>query len=108
MTKATLALATMVSAIALSYAPIASAQQSATVTVDVSSVASTVAKNLNVDAAKIPSTIQVPVALAATVCGVPANVLTQQGGTGVAGACQAKSTSSELDQLIQKGVAAQK
>jgi len=108
MTKANLALATMASAIALCYAPIASAQQSATISVDVSTVAPAIAKNLNVDATKIPTTIQAPIGVAANVCGVAANVLTQQGGTGAPGTCQAKNTSTALDQLIQKEVAGQK
>jgi hypothetical protein len=107
MTKATLALATMASAIALCYAPLASAQQqSGMIAVDVSTVASAVAKNLNVDAAKIPTSVQAPIGIAASVCGVAANVLTQQGGTGAPGACQAKNSSPELDQLIQKELAA--
>jgi hypothetical protein len=106
MTKANLALATMASAIALCYAPIASAQQSGTISVDISSIATTVAKNINVDATKIPTTIQAPVGVAASVCGVAANVLTQQGGTGAPGSCQAKSTNNALDQLIQKELTA--
>jgi hypothetical protein len=102
MTKATLALATMASAIALCYAPLASAQQSNMISVDISAVATTVAKNINADATKIPTTVQAPVGVAAAVCGVDASTLTQQGGTGAPGSCQAKNTSTALDQLISK------
>ncbi|HEY0061464.1 MAG TPA: hypothetical protein VGC21_05045 [Telluria sp.] len=106
MTKANLALATLASAIALCYAPLASAQQSDKIAVDISGVASAVAKNINVDPAKIPTTIQVPVAIAASACGVDASTLTQQGGSGAPGACQAKASSPALEQLIAKEVAA--
>ena len=106
MTKATLALATMASAVALCYAPIASAQQSNMISVDISGVATTVAKNINADATKLPTTIQAPVGVAAAVCGVDASTLAQQGGTGTPGSCQAKNTSTALDQLIQKEVKA--
>lgn len=102
MTKATLALATMASAIALCYAPLASAQQSNMISVDLSGVATTVAKNINADASKIPAMIQAPVGVAAAVCGVDASTLAQQGGTGTPGSCQAKNTSTALDQLISK------
>lgn len=106
MTKAKLALATAASAVALCFAPLASAQQSGMISVDLTTVAPAIAKTMNVDAAKVPTTVQAPVAVAASVCGVAANVLTQQGGTGAGGSCQAKNSSPELDQLIQKEVAA--
>jgi hypothetical protein len=102
MTKANLALASLASAIALCYAPIASAQQSNMITVDLSGVSTAVAKNINVDAAQIPTTIQAPVGVAAAACGVDASTLAQQGGTGAPGSCAAKNTSQALDQLIHK------
>jgi len=102
MTKANFALATMASAVALCYAPIASAQQSNMIAVDISGVASAVAKNINVDASKLPTTVQAPIGVAAAACGVDASTLAQQGGTGAPGACQAKKSSAALDQLIQK------
>ncbi|SHG37711.1 hypothetical protein [Massilia sp. CF038] len=110
MTKANLALATLASAIALCYAPLASAQQSNmnTISVDVSGVASAVAKKINVDASKIPTTVQAPVEVAASACGVEASTLTQQGGSGTPGTCQAKTSSAALEQLIQKQVQAAK
>ena len=77
------------------------AQQSGLVNVDVHNVANNIAKNINVDVSQIPVTVQVPVGIAATVCGVGANVLGQQRDSGTA-ACTATSTSSALDQLVQR------
>ena len=72
------------------------------ITVDLSTVSAGMAKNLNVDAAKVPATLQVPVGIAAKACGVAENVLTQQGGTGAPATCQAKTTDTALEQLVQK------
>ena len=75
------------------------AQQSGLVNVDVHNVANNIAKNINVDVSQIPVTVQAPIGIAATVCGVGANVLGQQKGSGTA-SCSASSTSSALDQLV--------
>ena len=77
------------------------AQQSGLVNVDVHNVANNIAKNINVDVSQIPVTVQVPVGIAATVCGVGANVLGQQSASGNA-ACTASSTSTALDQVVQR------
>lgn len=77
--------------------------QSGLVNVDVSNVANNIAKNINVDVSQIPVTVQVPVGVAATVCGVAANVLTQRSGSGPT-SCQAKSTSTALDQVVQNQI----
>ena len=47
-------------------------------------VANNIAKNINVDVSQIPVTVQAPIGVAATVCGVAANVLGQQAPTGIA------------------------
>ncbi len=78
------------------------AQQSGLVNVDVSNVANNIAKNINVDVSQIPVTVQVPVGIAANVCGVNANVLAQQGAG--AAKCTATSTSTALDQLVQRQI----
>lgn len=111
MTQAKYIVAAFASAAALCAAPFASAQsqsaqspqsQSGMITVDISGVSTSLAKNLSVDAAQVPATVQVPVGVAAKACGVAANVLTQQGGSGTAGTCQAKVTDTALEQLVQK------
>lgn len=108
MTKATHAthakfvMAALAAATALCAAPFASAQSN-TITVDMAGVSATVAKNISVDATKIPTTLQVPVGIAAAACGVDASTLTQKGGTaGAAATCKATTTTPALDQLVQK------
>lgn len=79
------------------------AQQEGLVNVNVSNVANDIAKNLSVEVSQIPVNVQVPVGVAANVCGVDANVLAKQkqGGTAT---CDAKSTSNALDQVVQKQI----
>ena len=55
----------------------------------------------------VPVTVNVPVGIAATVCGVNANVLAQQKGTGGA-TCTAKSGSKALAQNVVSQVLNQK
>ncbi len=76
------------------------AQQAALVIVDIKAVAADVAKNINVQASKIPLTVQAPVDVAASVCRVPANVLRAQGGDGSA-SCAATTTSAALERLVR-------
>lgn len=78
------------------------AQQSGLVNVDVSNVANNIARNINVDVSQIPVTVQVPIGIAANVCGVNANVLAQQGAG--AAQCAATSTTSALDNLVQRQI----
>src|SRR4051812_7521095 len=77
------------------------AQQSGLVNVDVHNVANNIAKNINVDVSQIPVTVQVPIGVAANVCGIAANVLGQQSAAGTA-SCPATSTSTALDQVVQR------
>lgn len=96
-------LAAFGSAAMLSAAPVAFSQQSGLVNVDIRNVANNIAKNISVDVSQIPVTVQVPVAVAANVCGVAANVLGAQGGSGTGG-CTAQTTSAALEQIVQEQV----
>jgi hypothetical protein len=84
-------------------APTVLAQQSGLVNVDISNVANNIAKNINVDVSQIPVSIQVPIGVAANVCGVAANVLGSQGGSG-SGGCTATTTSTALDQAVLRQI----
>lgn len=77
-------------------------QQEGLVTVNVSNVANNIARDLSVDVSQIPVTVQVPVGLAANVCGTAVNVLGQQ----AAGSrtCTATSTSDALNQIVQRQI----
>lgn len=73
----------------------AMAQALGLVTVNVSNVANNIAQGISVDAAKVPTTVQVPVDVAANVCGVSAAVLAPPpGGTAQ---CTATKTSPALN-----------
>jgi uncharacterized membrane protein (Fun14 family) len=74
--------------------------QNGLISVDVSNVANNIAKNINVDVSNIPVTVQAPIGIAATVCGVAANVLGTTRNAGNA-SCTATSTSTALDSLVQ-------
>ena len=77
------------------------AQQSGLVNVSVNNVANDIARNINVDVSQIPVTVQAPIGVAATVCGVAANVLGQQAPSGNA-SCTATSTNTALNQIVQR------
>jgi hypothetical protein len=94
-------------AVALVLAPLSFAQQSGLVNVDIKNVANNIAKNINVDVSQIPLTVQVPIGVAANVCGIAANVLGSQGGSG-SGGCAATTTSTALDQIVQQQVKSNK
>lgn len=66
-----------------------------------------IAQDINVNVSQIPLTVQVPVGVAATVCGVDANVLAQQKNGGTA-TCQAANSSEALTQAVQKQIGTQK
>jgi hypothetical protein len=94
-------LAIAASATLLAAAPVAMAQQSGLVNVEISNVANDIARNLSVDVSQIPVSVQVPVGVAANVCGVAANVLAQQKGA-TSGGCTAKNSSTALNEVVQK------
>ena len=94
-------------AITLGATVAAHAQQSGLVNVDISNLRADIAKDINVNASQIPVNVQVPVGVAANVCGVDANVLAQQ-KQGSAPNCQAKNKSEALNQQVQRQLVAQK
>src|SRR5512134_1896308 len=74
------------------------------VSVDISDVKADIAKNLNVDAATLPTTVQVPVGVAANVCGVGADQLAPGKQTaGQLATCKATLTNNALEQAIKSG-----
>ena len=77
------------------------AQQEGLVNVDIRNVANNIAQNINVDVGQIPVTVQAPIGVAATVCGVAANVLGTQAPSGNA-SCTATSTNTALNQIVQR------
>jgi hypothetical protein len=84
----------------LATAPAGFAQQSGLVNVDIKNVANNIAQNLKVDVSQIPVTVQAPVSVAATVCGVAATVLGTQAASGNA-SCTATSTNTALNDIVQ-------
>lgn len=72
--------------------------------VDLSNVLNDLSLDLHIDKANIPINAQIPVTLAANICGVSINVLSASGGAKPT--CTAKSTSPELEQAVQQQLAA--
>jgi hypothetical protein len=70
------------------------------VDVNVSNVTGELAKNLKVEIGKIPTTVQVPVRIAAAVCGVEENALATA-NNGPRPQCTAKSTTRALNEIVQ-------
>lgn len=101
------ALFALVSSVALfTWAPSASAQTpSGMINVDTRNIAKDVSKSVNIDAGKVPSIVQAPIDVAASVCNVGANVLADQAKKPAA-SCTAEKTSAEFDQLVQRQVQA--
>jgi len=106
MTRRCIAIAAF-TAIGLSSAAFAQPKQEGLVNVDLSNLRADIAKDINVDVSQIPVNAQVPVGVAANVCGVDANVLAQQKQGGTA-SCQAKNKSQALNQQVQRQLVAQK
>lgn len=100
-------LTSAVAGLALLSAPATMAQtagQEGLVTVNLQNVLNNLARDLKIDRTNIPVTAQVPVQVAANVCGVSVNVLSRQaGGTNV---CTAKTSSQELAQAVQQQMSA--
>lgn len=76
----------------------------ALVNVNLQNVLNNLSVALNVDRANIPVNAQVPVSVAANVCGVSVNVLSVS--TGGQASCTANTTSPELVQVVQQQIAA--
>ena len=74
------------------------------VNVDLSNVLNDLALDLKIDKANIPVNAQIPITLAANVCGVSINILSVS--TGGSPNCSAKTASPELSQAVQQQLAA--
>ena len=76
------------------------------VKVNLSNVLNNLALDLKVDKANIPINAQIPINVAANVCGVSINVLSIGAGGGSSQGCTAHTTSPELTQAVQQQLAA--
>ena len=74
------------------------------VSVNLSNVLNDLALDLKLDRANIPINAQIPITLAANVCGVSINILSVS--TGGQANCTANTTSPELAQVVQQQIAA--
>ncbi|HYC94527.1 MAG TPA: hypothetical protein VEB39_02385 [Sphingomicrobium sp.] len=77
------------------------------VNVDLSNVLNDVAVKLNIDKSNIPINAQIPISIAANVCGVSINILSIGAGGGSSKGCTAQTASPELVQAVQQQLAAQ-
>lgn len=76
------------------------------VNVNLSNVLNNLALDLKIDKTNIPINAQIPINIAANVCGVSINVLSIGAGGGKSSGCTANSVSPELKQYIQEQLAA--
>ena len=76
------------------------------VNVNLSNVLNNLALDLHVDKSNIPINAQIPISIAANVCGVSINILSIGAGGGKSSGCTANSISPELKQYIQQQLAA--
>jgi hypothetical protein len=76
------------------------------VDVNLSNVLNNLALDLKIDKANIPINAQIPINIAANICGVSINVLSFGAGGGSSKGCTANSISPELKQYIQEQLAA--
>ena len=76
------------------------------VNVNLSNVLNNLALDLKIDKANIPINAQIPINIAANVCGVSINVLSIGAGGGSSKGCTAQTTSPELEQAVQQQLAA--
>ena len=74
------------------------------VNVNLSNVLNDLALDLKIDKANIPINAQIPITIAANVCGVSINILSVSAGNKAN--CTANSTSPELSQAVQQQLAA--
>jgi hypothetical protein len=76
------------------------------VNVDLRNVLNDLALDLRIDKSSIPINAQIPINVAANVCGVSINILSIGAGGGSSQGCTANSISPELAQYIQQQIAA--
>jgi hypothetical protein len=74
------------------------------VNVNLSNVLNNLALDLHIDKANIPINAQIPITVAANICGVSINVLSVS--TGGSPSCTATTTSPQLEQVVQQQLAA--
>jgi hypothetical protein len=88
----------------LSFGSAASAQQSGLVNVDLRNarILNNIANDLNVSVNNVPITVQVPVNVAANVCGVQAAVLSAAAQSNRGASCYAQQTSNALNTAVQR------
>lgn len=72
------------------------------VNVNLSNVLNDLAVKLNVDKANIPVNAQIPITIAANICGVSINVLSVSGASGTSQGCTAVTTSPQLTQVVSQ------
>jgi hypothetical protein len=70
------------------------------VNVNLSNVLNDLAVKLHVDRANIPVNAQIPITIAANICGVSINVLSVSGTSGTSSGCTAVTTSPQLTQIV--------
>jgi hypothetical protein len=75
------------------------------VNVNLSNVLNDLALDLKIDKANVPINAQIPISLAANVCGTSINILSI-GGSGKSEGCTAQTASPELVQAVQQQLAA--
>ena len=93
------------SAVANNAQDVASAGTSL-VNVNLSNVLNDLALDLKIDKANIPVNAQIPITIAANVCGVSINILSVGAGGGTSNGCTANTSSPELAQAVQQQIAA--
>jgi hypothetical protein len=76
------------------------------VNVNLSNVLNDLALDLKIDKANIPINAQIPISVAANVCGVSINILSIGAGGGSSQGCTATTASPELVQAVQQQLAA--
>ena len=76
------------------------------VNVNLSNVLNDLALDLKIDKANIPVNAQIPITIAANVCGVSINILSIGAGGGSSQGCTAQNGSPELTQAVQQQLAA--
>jgi hypothetical protein len=83
------------------YTMPSSAQQTGLVNVDLrnAKILNNIANHLNVNVSNVPITVQVPIDVAANVCGVAVDLLSQGIGHG-GSSCYAQGTSRALNQAV--------
>jgi hypothetical protein len=84
----------------------AASKASSLVNVNLSNVLNDLALDLKIDKANIPVNAQIPITIAANVCGVSINILSIGAGGGSSQGCTAKTGSPELSQAVQQQLAA--